>query len=145
MSRMDRCRAALVEYMCIYQIILGATGKEPIMATQVELYKRIKNAMMDDAEVVELCDKFISRNEKQNETVENNIKMVRKALKEIETDSGEAMFTSKEVSRMVTLMNAGESWNVRKAASYLARLVRDGVLVKVDVSKGQPTTYSWAN
>ena len=114
------------------------------MATQVELYKRIKNAMMDDAEVVELCDKFISRNEKQNATVENNIEMVRKALKEIETDSGEAMFTSKEVSRMVTLMNAGEAWNVRKAASYLARLVRDGVLVKIDVPKGQPTTYSWA-
>lgn len=145
MSRIDRFRAGLVEYMRMYQIILGATGKEPIMATQVELYKRIKNAMMDDAEVVELCDKFISRNEKQNETVQNNIEMVRKALCEIEADSGEAMFTSKEVSRMVTLMNAGESWNVRKAASYLARLVRDGVLVKVDVPKGQPTTYTWSD
>lgn len=116
------------------------------MATQVELYKRIKDAMSDDAEVVELCDKFISRNEKQNATVEANVEMVRKALKEIAANAdGEAAFTSKEVARMVTLMNEGESWNVRKAASYLSRLVREGVLVKVIVPKGQPTTYAWAN
>ena len=130
----------------MYQIILGATGKEPIVATQVELYKRIKDAMGDDAEVVALCDKFISRNEKQNATVEANVEMVRKALKEIAANAdGEAAFTSKEVSRMVTLMNEGESWNVRKAASYLARLVREGVLVKMDVPKGQPTAYTWAD
>lgn len=115
------------------------------MATQVELYKRIKDAMGDDAEVVALCDKFISRNEKQNATVSANADMVMRALHEIEATEGSADFTSKEVARYVTLMNAGESWNVRKAASYLARFVREGILRKEEVSKGTPTTYTWAD
>lgn len=114
------------------------------MATQVELYKRIKDAMADDAEVVALCDKFISRSDTQNETTKRNRDMVLRALEEMQFDV-DGNFTSKEVARTVTLMNAGESWNVRKAASYLSRLVREGVLRKLDgLPKGTPTTYSWA-
>lgn len=115
------------------------------MATQVELYKRIKSAMADDAEVVALCDKFISRSDTQNETTKRNRDMVLRALEEMQFDV-DGNFTSKEVARMVTLMNEGESWNVRKAASYLSRLVREGVLRKLDgLPKGQPTTYTWAD
>ena len=103
--------------------------------------------MQDDAEVVALCDKFISRSEKQSSTVSANVDMVIAAMREIEAQQDDTVtrFTSKEVAKMVGLMNEGESWNVRKAASYLSKLVRDGVLVKLEPEKGQPTTYSWAD
>lgn len=111
--------------------------------SQVDLYRRIREAMPHDAEVVELCDKYIKRYEDRSSVTNMNVEYVKNAMRRMSSIDDRILFTSKNIAQEVS-KEANETWNVRKAANYLSRLVREGYLTKLPPEKGMPTMYDYA-
>ena len=118
-------------------------AERKVIMSQVDLYRRIREAMPHDAEVVELCDKYIRRYEDRSSVTNMNVEYVKNAMRRMRSIDDRILFTSKNIAQEVS-KEANETWNVRKAANYLSRLVREGYLTKLPPEKGMPTMYDYA-
>lgn len=110
------------------------------MATQVELYKRILDAMGDDAEVVELCRKYINRAEQSSAKTAAKMEEIKSFMRTYTEEYAEK--TAREIATSLNVRGSNTNWNTRGAAYYLSILVKEGVVNWMD-SKGSARKYYW--
>ena len=114
--------------------------KEESMATQVELYKRILDAMGDDAEVAELCRKHINRAEQNSAKTAAKMDEIKRFMR---NHTGEyAEKTAREIAVALNARGGTGNWSTRGAAYYLSSLVKEGLVNWMD-SKGSARKYYW--
>lgn len=107
-------------------------------ATRKELFERIANTMMDDAEVVEMCEKYIAALSKPRKKKENTAAIEFAASVATYMSEHEAPFTNKDLA-------AAFEVSPQKMSAALRRLVEEGTVVRNDAEKAKdPTTFTLA-
>lgn len=113
-----------------------------IMATQIELYYRIREAMADDAEVVALCDKHISPYEARRDKSGKRTQDVRDAIKRL-SSRGVGRFSARMVKEECGLeVNDGKGYTIQATSVALRALAAEGYIAQVESEKGEPKMYS---
>lgn len=106
--------------------------------SQVDIYRRIMNAMPEDEEVVALCRKYIDRAESSSNKTAANLSLVESYMRHLYFDE-ENLTTAKNLAEQITATE-GEDWSCRKASTYLTRLYKEHKVEKVE-KKGSPNQY----
>lgn len=104
---------------------------------QVDMFKRIMDAMYDDAEVVEWCERQINRVSNSKNATAAKMELAAQVIK-FYTDPDEPVCARDFAAKINS--NGGYNWNTRTASWYLNALVKDDVAEKV-IEKGQPNRY----
>ena len=117
------------------------TTERKRMATQIELYRRIREVMADDAEVVALCDKHIKPYEDRASRSAGRTEWVREAVKRL-SSRGVTRFSARMVKEECGGVYDGKALSIQGVSRSLGRLVEAGYVTKDDVlEKGEPTMY----
>lgn len=107
-------------------------------ATRKELFERIANYMMDDAEVVAMCEKYIAALSKPRKKKENYEAIEFAAGVATWMSEHEGAFTNKELA-------AAFEVSPQKMSAALRRLVEEGTVVRVEGErKSDPATFELA-
>lgn len=111
------------------------------MATQIELYRRIREAMADDAEVVAMCDKHIKPYEDRASRSAGRTEWVREGIKRL-SSRGVTRFSARMVKEECGGAYDGKALSIQGVSRSLGKLVEAGYITKDDVlEKGEPTMY----
>lgn len=118
----------------------GATERKK-MATQIELYRRIREVMANDAEVVAMCDKHIKPYEDRAERSAGRTEWVREGIRRL-SSRGVTRFSARMVKEECGGTYEGKALSIQGVSRSLGRLVETGYIAKDDViEKGEPTMY----
>ena len=113
------------------------------MSTRADMFKRIADAMPQDAEVQEYCAKMLANASKSFEKTAVRLEIARTAIKNFAANA----VTAKEFAQFVnTNCNPDQDWNTRTATYYLRQLVLNGVAEEVPYKdkKTGPKMYIYA-
>lgn len=113
------------------------------MSTRADMFKRIADAMPQDAEVQEYCAKILANASKSSEKTTKRLDMALHAIKKHAVEP----VCAKEFAREVNLQFGMEDdWNTRTAGYYLHQLVLNGVVEEVpyEDKKTGPKMYKYA-
>lgn len=114
------------------------------MATQIELYYRIREAMSDDAEVVALCDKHIQPYEERAIRSDARTSYVRDAVSRL-VSRGVNRFSARMVKEECGGIYEGKPLSIQAVSRSLGRLVDEGYVMRDEArEKGEPTMYAVA-
>ena len=137
-------RSTLASLLDIYAILDTVRKGKTTMATQIELYYRIREAMADDAEVVALCDKHIAPYESRKDKSGKRTQDVRDAIKRL-SSRGVGRFSARMVKEECGLdVNDGKGYTIQAASVALRTLAAEGYITQVESEKGEPKMYSVA-
>lgn len=111
------------------------------MATQIELYYRIREVMGDDDEVVALCNKHIQPYEDRATKSDARTTYVREAVSRL-VSRGINRFSARMVKEECGGTYDGKPLSIQAVSRSLGRLVDDGYVMRDEVrEKGEPTMY----
>lgn len=112
------------------------------MATNIQLYHRIREAMSDDAEVVALMDKLIAPYEARKSKSAERAADVKAAIQRL-SSRGVGRFSARMVKDECGLVcNGGRGYTIQAASRALNDLVNEGYVVRSDKqAKGEPNMY----
>ena len=104
------------------------------MSTRTDMFKRIADAMPQDAEVQEYCAKMLANASKSSEKTAARLEIARTAIKNFAVNP----VTAKEFAQFInTNCNPGQSWNTRTASFYLRKLVEEKYAEHVEREDGK--------
>lgn len=113
------------------------------MSVRTDMFKRIADAMPQDAEVQEYCAKMLANASKSSEKTAARLEIARTAIKNFADNA----VTAKEFAQFInTNCNLDQDWNTRTAGYYLHQLVLKGVVEEVayEDKKTGPKMYVYA-
>lgn len=94
-------------------------------ATRKELFERIVNVMADDAEVVEMAEKYIAQLSKPRKKTENKEAAAFRAAVATWLSEHEGAYTNAELAAAMGVSS-------QKMAAALRRLVADDVVIRIE-------------
>lgn len=113
------------------------------MSARTDMFKRIADAMPEDAEVQEYCTKMLASASKSSEKTTARLEIARTAIKNFVVNP----VTAKEFAQFVnTNCNSGQNWNTRTASFYLRKLVEEKCAEYVEREDGKsgPKQYIYS-
>lgn len=115
------------------------------MATNIQLYHRIREAMADDAEVVALMDKLIAPYEARKSKSAARAADVKSAIQRL-SSRGVGRFSARMVKDECGVeCNGGRGYTIQAASRALRELVGEGYVVPSErKEKGEPNMYEVA-
>lgn len=113
------------------------------MSARTDMFKRIADAMPQDAEVQEYCAKMLANASKSSEKTAARLEIARTAIKNFAVNP----VTAKEFAHFVNSnCNPDQNWNTRTASFYLRELVKNGYAEHVEREDGKsgPKQYIYS-
>ena len=111
------------------------------MATQIDLYRRIREAMSDDAEVVALCNKHILPAEERSNKSAERARYVHGAVCRL-VSRGVNRFSARMVREECGGVFEDRPLSIQAVSRSLGRLLEEGLIEREEsVEKGEPVMY----
>lgn len=112
------------------------------MATQIELYRRIREIMGDDAEVVALCDKHILPAEERAGRSADRARYVHGAVCRL-VSRGVDRFSARMVREECGGVFEDRPLSIQAVSRSLGKLVDEGLIERGEaLEKGEPVMYT---